>query len=118
MSARLLKRIVCFHSNVDFGVTTHLAGVAVAGPLSTALNEVRHQPTVCRLRTDRHPKPLLTRGARPLAAVAALPRVRTLASVRWVTLADAVARARELPGARGDRGLGVATVAPGSMVGE
>ena len=25
MSARLLKRIVCFHSDVDFGVTTHLA---------------------------------------------------------------------------------------------
>ena len=24
MSAQLLKRIVCFHSDVDFGVTTHL----------------------------------------------------------------------------------------------
>ena len=24
MSARLLKRIVCFHSDVDFGMTTHL----------------------------------------------------------------------------------------------
>ena len=26
MSAQLLKRIVRFHSDVDFGVTTHLAG--------------------------------------------------------------------------------------------
>ena len=24
MSARFLKRIVCFHSDVDFGATTHL----------------------------------------------------------------------------------------------
>ena len=27
MSARLLKRIGCFHSDVDFGVTAHLGGL-------------------------------------------------------------------------------------------
>ena len=30
VSAGLAKRIGCFHSNVDFGVTTHLFGVRVS----------------------------------------------------------------------------------------
>ena len=29
LGARLLKRIVCFHSDVDIGVTTHLLEVVV-----------------------------------------------------------------------------------------
>ena len=28
---RLLKRIVCFHSDVDFGMTTHVVGHNVVG---------------------------------------------------------------------------------------
>ena len=32
MSVRLLKRIVCFHSNDDFGVTTHLESVGLGEP--------------------------------------------------------------------------------------
>ena len=38
MSARLLKRIVCFHSDVDLGVTTHLEslGLGVRDPVLAA----------------------------------------------------------------------------------
>ena len=51
LSARLVKRIGCFHSDVDFGVTTHLLLAASFGgqPISGLANMVDHEgcPSLC-----------------------------------------------------------------------
>ena len=49
MSARFLKRIVCFHSDVDFGVTTHLdeAALPLVLPLDQGLEVLAHNYQTC-----------------------------------------------------------------------
>ena len=41
LSTRLLKRIGCFQSDVDFGVTTHLAAALQSKDLSNAVSHAQ-----------------------------------------------------------------------------
>ena len=60
MSARLLKRIVCFYSDIDFGMTTHLVHSG-GGPDAVVVEELHER----RVRSPERRQVLAHELARP-----------------------------------------------------